>query len=61
MLMTARLIDLRRRLRAARIRQDDVARAAGVSRPYVCLVLRGRRAGPRVIETVHKLLEEDGR
>jgi len=58
LLLDRNLIDLRRRLKRRGITQEDVAQAAAVSRPYVCLVLRGRRQGPRVIAMIHQMLEE---
>lgn len=55
--------DLRDRIRAAGVRQDEVAREAGLSQGHVCSILSGRRAGRAASDLVEKtallLLEEE--
>jgi len=42
---------------AAGVTQDEVARAAGVTRPAVVNVLAGRGQNDNVLETARRLLE----
>lgn len=51
------LTQLKRRLRAAGITQEQVASLAAVTKPHVCSVLAGRYKSRRVIEAARRLLK----
>ena len=56
--LAMRIRDLKRRLRAARITQDALARAVGRTRPHINNVLAGRAKSRPVVEAALRLIAE---